>query len=247
MAALAGAFPRVIEGRRGLLDPEAILNVIAPDEYDMAPASLLILENSHNHAGGTVMDIPWQSELHALASRLGIRLHLDGARVFNAATALGVPAADIGALADSVMFCLSKGLGAPVGSMLCGPADFVEEARIGRKRLGGGMRQVGILAAAGLYALEHNVERLADDHRRAGRLAEVIADLPGFTLDPADVKTTIVIAGLEAPRRQDEVLRSLAAGGVLASAMGPGRVRFVTHLDVDDAAVERAIDVLRQL
>jgi len=246
MAAQAGAFPRVVAGERGVLTPAAIEAVIAPEEYDLARASLLLVENSHNHAGGTVTGLARLAELRALTRRLGIRLHIDGARLFNAATTLGVPVAEIAAHADSVMFCLSKGLGAPVGSVLCGPAAFVDEARVVRKRLGGGMRQVGILAAAGLYALDHNVERLADDHRRARRLAEALAGVPGFELDPALVETNIVIAALEPPARQAEVLANLAREGVLASAMGPGRVRFVTHLGIDDAALERVLGVLRR-
>lgn len=247
MATQSGAFPRVVQGTAGVLDPQSILDVIAPAEYDMAPATVLLLENSHNHAGGTVMPVAKQSELKTLATRLGMKVHLDGARIFNAATALNCSASDIAAQADSVMFCLSKGLGAPVGSMLCGSSDFIGEALVARKRLGGGMRQVGFLAAAGLYALENNVERLAHDHRRARRLAETIADLPGFILNPDDVKTNIVIASLDATRRQDELLHDLEQRGVRGSSMGPGRVRFVTHLGIDDAGLEQAIGVLQAI
>jgi threonine aldolase len=145
------------------------------------------------------------------------------------------------------MFCLSKGLGAPVGSMLCGSAEFIEQARVARKRMGGGMRQAGILAAAGLHALEHHVERLADDHRRAARLAEALAESPAFHIDPRRVRTNIVVAEVRPAAERDAVLEQLRETGVLALPMGPGRVRFVTHLDVDDDAIERALEALKRL
>ena len=247
MAAWSGALPRVLRGKAGLLEPEQVAAAIAPDIYYMAPTALLVLENSHNHAGGVVLPPELQAGLVGAAREGGLRVHLDGARIFNAAAALGVEPRDLTAGVDSVMFCLSKGLGAPVGSMLCGGADLIREGRVVRKRMGGGLRQAGVLAAAGLHALEQHVERLPEDHRRAARLARALADLPQFEIDPAAVQTNIVIAGLREPAATDRVLEALRAGGVLAGAMGEGRIRFVTHLDVDDEGLDRALAVLRAL
>jgi threonine aldolase len=163
MAGLAGVLPRVLPGAHGAPDVDDVERACRPKAYDDAPVTLLLLENTHNHAGGIVLAQETKTALLDAARRHGVRAHLDGARLFNAAQALGLPAASVAAGFDSVMFCLSKGLGAPVGSMLCGSAAFIEEARIARKRLGGGMRQVGVLAAAGLVALRDGVARLAED------------------------------------------------------------------------------------
>jgi threonine aldolase len=165
--------------------------------------------------------------------------------VLNAAIALGLAPAQVVAGFDSVLFCLSKGLGAPVGSLLCGTNEFIKEARVARKRLGGGMRQAGVLAAAGQIALRDNISRLAEDHDRARRLAEALAGIPGLRIDPTDVETNIVIAEVDPPAAVPAWLAHLRAGGVLAGTMGWGRLRFVTHLDVDDVGVDRAIAVLR--
>jgi threonine aldolase len=247
MAAWTGATARAIPSEDGLLAPEAVEAAIAPPVYYLAPARLLVLENTHNHAGGVVLPQERKRSLLEVARRHGLAVHLDGARVFNAAAALGLPAAELAAGFDTVMSCLSKGLGAPVGSVLCGRREAIAQARVVRKRLGGGMRQAGILAAAGLHALEHHVGRLAEDHARARRLAEALAELPGFRVDPARVATNIVIAAVEPAGRVGEVIDGLASRGVLAGAMGAGRIRFVTHLDVDDAGLERAIAALRAL
>jgi threonine aldolase len=247
MAAWSGALPRVLRGRRGLLEPEQVAAAIAPEIYYMAPSALLVLENSHNHAGGVVLPPALLESLVAAARKGGLRIHLDGARIFNAAAALGIDARRLAAGVDTVMFCLSKGLGAPVGSMLCGDAELMGEARVVRKRMGGGLRQAGVLAAAGLHALEQHVGRLPEDHARAARLARALAELPQFEIDPATVQTNIVIAELRRPGDTDRLIAALRAEGVLAGAMGPGRIRFVTHLDVDDAGLERALRVLRAL
>ncbi len=247
MAAWSGAVPRPIEGRNGMLDRELLAAAVPPDVYYLAPATLVVLENSHNHAGGRVMNPELHDELVAEARGLGLHVHLDGARIFNSATALGVDADELAKGVDSVMFCLSKGLGAPVGSMLCGSRDLIRQARVVRKRMGGGMRQAGVLAAAGLYALDHHIDRLADDHARAGRLAEAVADNPLFELDPSTVETNIVIAALRRPQCGARILEDLKSRGVLAGAMGEGRIRFVTHLDIDDAALDRAVAALSEL
>ncbi len=245
MAAWAGVLPRVLTGPRGRLEVEQVSSAIAPDTDYLAPTTCLVLENTHNHAGGVCVDLEHQRKLIQVARRHGVKVHLDGARIFNAAAALSATAADVAAGFDSVMFCLSKGLGAPVGSMLVGPADWIVQARVVRKRMGGGMRQVGILAAAGLYALEHHVERLPEDHRRAARLAEVIGEIDAFVLDPSTVQTNMVTVGLRRPEEQGEVLERLESAGVLAIAMGPEIIRFVTHLDIDDVALEHAVAALR--
>jgi threonine aldolase len=247
MAAWSGAMPRVLQGTQGLLDPDAVATAAAPGPYYMARATLLVLENTHNHAGGVVLPTDRKDALLAAVRRHGLSAHLDGARIFNAAAALGTAAPELARGFDTVMFCLSKGLGAPVGSLLCGSRALVAEARVVRKRMGGAMRQVGVLAAAGLVALERHVERLADDHRRAARLASVLAELPAFRIDPTAVRTNIVIAEVVPPATAERVLAELLQRGVLAGGMGPGRVRFVTHLDVDDGALDRAIRSLREV
>jgi threonine aldolase len=245
MTAWSGVVPRVLLGEAGRLRPEQVASAVAPDIYYMSPTALLVLENSHNNAGGTVLTVEQQDALIDCAREHRLKVHLDGARVFNAAASLDVPVPRLAGRCDTVMFCLSKGLGAPVGSVLCGDAETIRRARVVRKRMGGGMRQVGVLAAAGLYALENNVDRLAEDHARARRLAETLAEHPAFQIDPDAVQTNILIATLHDASRTDEVLERLREGGLLAGAMGAGRIRFVTHLDVDDAALARATEIIR--
>jgi threonine aldolase len=243
MAAWSGVVPRLPDGG-GRLDPEQLERALGFDAYYMARASMLVLENTRNHAGGRLLEPARQAALIDLARRHELALHLDGARLFNAAAVTGSPAARLAAGFDSVMFCLSKGLGAPVGSVLCGDTEFIREARVVRKRMGGGMRQAGVLAAAGLYALEHNIERLAEDHRRARLLAVALAETGRFELDLDRVESNIVIAETRGTVGQSELLDSWRGQGVLAGSMGPGRIRFVTHLDVDDAGLARAIEVI---
>jgi threonine aldolase len=246
MAALAGVLPRVVRGERGFPDPGEVERLCRKKTYYHAPVSLLLLENTHNHASGAVLPMERKAALLAAARTHGVPTHLDGARVHNAATALALPPAEVVAGFDSVLFCLSKGLGAPVGSLLCGTSAFIEKARVARKRLGGGMRQVGVLAAAGRVALRDNRARLTDDHARARRLAAAVAGIPGLRIDPAGVETNIVIADLDSPEAVAGWLSYLREEGILAGTLGPGRIRFVTHLDVDDAAIDRAIAALRR-
>jgi threonine aldolase len=222
----------------GTLDPAAIAHLVAAAGHRWPAPGVVCVEDTHLASGGR----PWPLAALDDVAAVGVPVHLDGARVFNAAVATGTKVADRAAGATTVTACLSKGLGAPVGSLLAGPADVIERARLERKRLGGGMRQVGILAAAGLVALDTMVDRLADDHRRARRLAEAVAARwPGAGCDPAEVHTNVVLFHHDDPLA---LLGALAARGVGAVTLGPGVVRLVTHCDVDDAALEVALAAL---
>jgi threonine aldolase len=221
-----------IDDTDGTLDPgEVAWYVEAGGPHHWLPVSAVCVENTHMPSGGRV----WPVELLDDVAAVGPRVHLDGARLFNAEVASGVPAAEFAARAATVMCCLSKGLGAPVGSLLAGDADLIEAARVERKRLGGAMRQAGVIAAAGLVALRDHVERLAEDHTRAARLAEAVG------VAPADCPTNCVVFQVEDTA---SLLAGLAADGVLVGTIGPGMVRLMTHLDVDDAGVERALRAL---
>lgn len=236
-AVISGVLVSTIPARNGLLDPEDVERAIPPDDVHFAPATLLCVENTANRGGGTVYPLERLDALARVASGRGLATHLDGARIFDAQVASGVAAYRIARDYDSVCFCLSKSLGAPVGSVLCGPADWIARARRTRKMLGGGMRQAGYLAAAGLYALEYNVERLAEDHERARRLWSGLKDAGWSVARPETNMVYVIVPG--AP----EVERRLAAEGVLAKATAPDRIRLVTHLDLSDEDVEWALAV----
>ena len=250
MSAVAGTLARPVKSGdgTGILAWKDVAAAIHANDapYYVAPTGLLALENSHNLAGGTVMSRARTEELCERARAIGLPVHLDGARIFNAAVALGETVAALARPADSVMFCLSKGLGAPVGSMLLGGGEFIREARAWRKLLGGGMRQVGVLAAAGLVALEESPPRLAEDHANARRLAEGLAELPGVLIDVERVQTNVVlfdVSGASLPA--DEICARLARKhGVLASGFGTS-IRMVTHYDVSRKDVEDALSALR--
>ncbi len=246
MAAFSGCLARPVAAPRGILTWELIEPVLSPPVYYRARTGLVTLENTHNMAGGTVMTVGETEAVVRGARRRSLPVHLDGARIFNAGAALGESAARLAAGCDSVMFCLSKGLAAPVGSLLLGSRDFVEEAWVVRKMLGGGMRQVGVLAAAGLVALETMPSRLAEDHDNARRLALGLADLPGCGVDPESLRTNIVMLDLE-KRSSRAVLEALRGEGVLAVATGPRQVRFVTHKDVTRRDVDRALEAVRRV
>ncbi|MDT4977210.1 MAG: threonine aldolase [Pseudonocardiales bacterium] len=238
-AVFSGVTFRTWKATRGLLDVDAIAELIAPDAgpYLVSTAAIAV-ENTHNFGGGTVQPVDQVQAVAELARRYGLGLHLDGARLWNAHVATGRPLRELAAGFDTVSVCLSKGLGAPVGSLLVSTAERIVEARVWRKRYGAGMRQVGILAAAGRYALSHHVERLADDHARARRLAAALG------ADPATVDTNIVV--LDAAEAAT-VAAKAREQDVLVSALGPRFLRLVTHLDVDDDGIDRAIDVLAPL
>ena len=248
-AVFSGITSRTWTSVRGRLDPAGPLGLVATGvgPYQVT-TSLVVVENTHNFGGGTIQPLEEISALRRATAPLGVRMHLDGARLWNAHVATGVPLPAYGAQFDTVSVCLSKGLGAPVGSVLVGPADLIAEARIWRKRYGAGMRQVGIIAAAGRYAVDHHLERLADDHRRTARAASALAEVDPRVVDPAEVQTNILMldvaaAGLGAP----EFAASCADRGVRVYAAGPGLVRAVWHLDVDDAATDFAITVMSEL
>lgn len=238
-AVFSGVTFRTWIAQAGRLDVKDVEALISPDAgpYLVSTAAIEV-ENTHNFGGGTVQPADQVAAVQELARAHGLALHLDGARLWNAHVATGTPLHELAAGFDTVSVCLSKGLGAPVGSVLVSTAARIAEARVWRKRYGAGMRQVGILAAAGLYALERNVERLADDHDRAKRIAEALGN------DPAGVDTNIVV--LHVPDAA-AVAAAAAREGVLVSALGPQFLRLVTHLDVDDDGVERAIEVLKPL
>ena len=239
-AAISGVMVKPIPGTRGLVSADQVRQAIRPSNVHYAPTTLLVLENTHNRAGGRVLPLDGFRESARAARGAGLKVHLDGARLWNAAIASGVPEARWAAECDSVGVCLSKGLGAPVGSVICGDRAFVHRARFVRKRLGGGMRQVGILAAAGLYAIENHRARLADDHRRARSLAEALHEIPEIDIDPADIATNILRIGVRAgaPEQWCEEIRR---HGVMVVPFGPGAVRAVTHLDIEDEGISAAI------
>jgi threonine aldolase len=243
MAALSGLLPRPIDGTRGRLAPEQVAAWIRPDAvYYLPRTSVLALENTHNGAGGAVTPREATEPLLALAKEHGLKVHLDGARLWNAAAALGVTEASLAAGFDSVMTCFSKGLRAPVGSAVSGSKDFIAEARRVRKLFGGGMRQVGVIAAAALVALEEERSRLPEDHARATRLAAGLAGLRGIHIDPTEVETNIVrFSFVGAWGDADSLVGRLADRGVLAGSGGTNALRMVTHADVNDIDVERAL------
>jgi threonine aldolase len=239
--------PRPLASRRGAMDPDEVEANIRTPSVHTPQTSLICVENTHNNWSGAVLPLANLKAVRAIAAKRGIKVHMDGARIFNASTASGVPVKDYAALVDSVMFCLSKGLSAPVGSMLAGPRGFIDYARRIRKALGGGMRQVGVLAAPGIIALTEMAGRLGDDHARAKKLATAIAGLPGVSLDPAEVETNIIIFGLSHPRVSvSDCIAELRKRRVLALAPFGG-VRLVTHKDIDDDDVDRAIAAFKEI
>ena len=249
IASLAGLFHRAIPSTRGAPDlaqlGERLSGKLEPNRLATA---LVCVETSHNSAGGAVLPLDYMAGLRALTAAQNVPVHIDGARLFNAAVALGVPASEIARHGDSVGFCVSKGLSAPFGSVLCGSAAFIERARAYRRMVGGGMRQAGIMAAAGIVALERMIDRLADDHRRARRLAEGLAAIDARLCDPRECDTNIVMmeVGHTGTPAKDWIA-ALNAKGLQAGAWSPRSLRFVTHRHIDDAAIEQAIGIVRSV
>ncbi len=247
MTFISRVTPRPLKSKRGAMDPEEIEKNIKIPSVHLPRTSLICVENTHNNWGGAVVPLANLKAVKKVADQHEIKIHFDGARIFNASTASGIPVKEYAAVADSLMFCLSKGLAAPVGSMLVGPGDFINYGRRVRKALGGGMRQVGILAAAGIIAITKMAGRLKEDHIKAKRLAKSISELPAVILDPDDVETDIVIFGFEHPEISvSDFLDRLKSQGVLALPVPQG-IRMVTNKDVDDRDIERAIAAFQEI
>ncbi len=248
IAWFSGCLARSVLAEEGIMSWNQIESVLRPKTHHQAPTSLITIENTHNMWGGTVYPLEVIDEICGEAHDRGLKVHIDGARIFNASVATATPVSRIARDADTVMFCLSKGLGAPVGSMLVGSAEDIEQGRLYRKRLGGGMRQAGVLAAAGLIALEESPRRLEVDHRNARFLAENLAKLPGIRIDPSRVQTNIVvfdISGLGISTA--EFSRELKSRGVLANGINATQMRIVVHVDVSREDCERAAAILAEV
>jgi threonine aldolase len=245
-AALSALQLRPLAGPFGVLSPESVTAAVRPVGEHFARTGAVEMENTHNRCGGTIWPLEAMKAVAAVARSRGIKVHLDGARLWNAHKATGVPLADYAATADSVSVCFSKGLGAPVGSALAGSFEFVERARDNRKRYGGAMRQAGIIAAGAIYALEHNIERLVEDHENANTLASYLHQVPGLEIGHP-VETNIIIADVSRLGGAERVVDALKDEGVLCGVAAPTRVRFVTHLDVDAQAVRTAGEIAARL
>ena len=248
MSAVAGTLPRVVSAEDGIMTWEQISRAIRPKAYSRSQTALISLENTHNMAGGTVYPTQLMHEICDRAHDAGIAVHLDGARIFNAATYLGEGVAEMTKKFDSIQFCLSKGLGAPVGSVIVGSKGFIERCRSIRKMLGGGMHQAGVIAAAGLIALEKGPKRLRIDHENAGLLAERLAEIPGIRINPAKVQTNIVIYDIQQTGLSSaDFLAELARRKVLGVPVDAEKIRMVTHLDVDRKDVAEAVETIREM
>ncbi len=246
-ATFGGVQTLALKTERGFLTPEQVREHIRPSNIHIPVTGLVCLENTHNRHGGTCCAPEDIEAVAAVAHAAGVPVHLDGARIFNAAVALGRPVGDFTRHVDSVTFCLSKGLAAPVGSLVCGSRELILRARRVRKMLGGGMRQVGVLAAAGLVALESMVDRLAEDHASARRLAEGVARLPRVRLDLGKVQTNIVIFHVDRPGGAPELVTGSVARKIKIHQIGPTSIRCVTHKDVDADDIGRALDAFREI
>jgi len=247
-AGLSGVQTCWLPGLRGILEPEQIETAIRPPDYHNPPTTLISLENTHNRGGGSIYPLPTILAIRKIAEARGIAMHLDGARLFNAVVATGIPAAEYARSFETVSFCLSKGLGAPVGSLICSDAGRIGKLRRLRKMFGGGMRQAGIIAAAGIYALEQNIERLAEDHRHAKQLADALVGLPGVQITPEHVETNIVVFDIsETGRMAENMLGRLKAEGLLLVPFGPATLRAVTHLDISNSQIEEACAILKKV
>ncbi len=245
---LSGVQLRPLSGKHGVLTADQIAAAIRPPDVHQPQTSLICLENTHNRAGGTIYPLEEIQRIARLARDKGIKLHLDGARLWNAAVATGISLKEWCEPFDSVSLCFSKGLGAPIGSIVVGSRRFIERAHYYRKAYGGGMRQVGIIAAGALYAVEHHFERLADDHRHARQIAEALVELPGIQLNLDTVQTNIIIFELNHPTLSPaRLVDQLNDNGILIISMGGNKLRIVTHLHITDADVEKTIAVFRQL
>jgi len=248
-AAVGGIHPRTVANLPdGTLNLSEIEAAIRPDNIHFPLTRLIVLENTHNLCGGTPLDLEYMRAVGDIARRHGLKVHVDGARIFNAAVALDVKVDQLAAEADSVSFCLSKGLGAPIGSVVCGNREFILRARRARKVLGGGMRQAGVLAAAGIVALNEMIDRLAEDHDNARKLANGLAQIPGLSIDPSLIKTDIVYFEVKKEGiRVEELVQRLDNVGVRMLPVGPGRIRAVTHYHITSEDIDYALGVFSKV
>jgi threonine aldolase len=247
-AQLNGVAVRTVQGDQGVMTAEQLVNLVRPSDAHQVRTRLVSLENTHNRGGGRILPYDNVEAICRWARAAGLATHLDGARLFNAAVATGIPASRWAEHFDTVSICFSKGLGAPVGSALAGPRDLIAEARRHRKVLGGGTRQAGVIAAGALQALEYHVDRLAEDHANARRLADGIREIEGLRLDPDRIDTNMVFFQVDPARGPaSEFVDRLRGRGLLMLALAPTRIRAVTHLDVDEADVDRAIAILKEV
>ncbi|MGB9700573.1 MAG: low-specificity L-threonine aldolase [Thermodesulfobacteriota bacterium] len=247
-AVLSGVQFFGIPGHRGIIDVSQVEAAIRPDDAHFPVSRLIIIENTHNRGGGTVFPLSKILEIRELANRRGLRMHMDGARLWNACVASGISPAQYAAPFDSVSVCLSKGLGCPAGSLVVGPKDFIKRVHRLRKMVGGGMRQIGFLAAAGIYALDHHIKRLEEDHRKAKKLAHGLAEIKNIKINPAEVETNILYFDVSpAEKTAQEVVLACRQKGVLLHATGKTRIRCVTHLDISLADIDHALQVIAEV
>lgn len=246
-AALSGVSIKTIPNKMGMITAEQIQTAIRPNAYYLPKTKLICLENTHGRSGGTIFPIEEIKKISKLASERNIKLHLDGARIWNASVASGISLEEYGQYFDSIMVSLSKGLGAPIGSVIIGNKEFIDRALVFRKMFGGGMRQVGIIAAAGLYAIENNIHRLAEDHKKAQLLADGLKNLKSFKIDPESVQTNMVIADIQIDKTQEEVLALLKTNGILVTPERISSIRAVTHLDVSFDEIKHALQVFQTI
>ena len=245
-AALSGVTCTLIKGTRGIFTAQDVKAVLRLKNYHFPPAKLLCLENTHNFGGGSIWPLELIADVTEVARDADLNIHLDGARLWNASVATGIPEKEYAKYVDSVNVCFSKGLGGAVGSALAGSADLIDRARRFRKQFGGGMRQAGIIAAGALYALEHNRERLAQDHTNAKQLASGIADLPGIELEVKDVETNIVFFKIDSMSAK-KLVEKLHQNGVYVLALGPDIIRAVTHLNVSNEQIVETINIFKKI
>jgi threonine aldolase len=247
-AALSGIQFRCIQGNRGILDPSQIEEAIRPADHHFPVTRLVCLENTHNRSGGSIFPLEKMAEIYRLSRSRGLLVHLDGARLWNASVATGIKVHEYAQWADSVSVCLSKGLGAPIGSLVAGSKVFVDRVHRFRKMFGGGMRQVGIIAAAGIYALDHHLERLEEDHQNATRLAVGLKEFKGVSIDTRHVETNIVIFDVAGTTMKgSQLAEAMRKEGVLIHAIAKTQIRLVTHLDVTREDIEKALEVFEKI
>jgi threonine aldolase len=248
LARIAGCLPRLADDHNGSLEASAVQALLREDNVHFPRTSLVCMENTHNRGGGTVAPPDKMREVYRLAKEHGLAVHLDGARIFNAAVASGRSVTDFTQYTDSLMFCLSKGLCAPVGSLVAGSRDFIQRARRARKLVGGGMRQAGVLAAAGIVALETMLERLAEDHTNARYLASELASVPGIGIDPVSVQSNMVVFNInKSGMNEEDFLAHLQSDGVLGSSPGPQRIRLVMHYPLTKTDMETTLQAIRKV